>query len=105
METLLPRYKMLITYDIQLDKFELYYRYILGEFVPALRELGLHMTYAWHVPYGHYPARMIEFICENRQTLDAAMADPRWQALESRLQSYTTDYRRKVVYFADRFQM
>jgi hypothetical protein len=100
----LPQYKMLITYDILPDKYELYYRYILGEFVPSLRDLGLHMTYAWHVPYGDYPARLIEFICDNRHTLMTAMANPRWTQLETRLKSYTTHYHRKVVHFEDRFQ-
>jgi hypothetical protein len=104
MTTLIPQYKMLITYDILPDKYELYYRYILGEFVPALRELGLHMTFAWHVVYGTYPARLIEFICESRQTLLTVLAHPRWLQLEARLKLYTTHYHRRVVYFHDRFQ-
>ncbi|MBC8170191.1 MAG: hypothetical protein H7X77_00905 [Anaerolineae bacterium] len=102
--SLLPEYKMLIVYDILPDKYEIYYRYIMGEFVPSLRDLGLYMTYAWHVPYGNYPARQIEFICENAPTLRQILANPDWLQLETRLKSYTTRYQRKLVHFEDRFQ-
>jgi hypothetical protein len=104
MSTIRPQYKLLIVYDVQPDKHDLYYRYILGEFVPALRELGLHMLSAWHVTYGHYPARQIEFVCENRDVLQSALKSARFESLERRLQSYTDRYQRKLVMFEDRFQ-
>lgn len=52
-----PEYKLLITYDILPGKQDSYYRYVLGEFVPTLRNMGVHMTSAWHTAYGKYPAR------------------------------------------------
>lgn len=104
MSTIRPQYKLLIIYDVQNDKHDMYYRYILGEFVPALRELGLHMLSAWHVTYGNYPARQIEFICENQEVLKAALKSTRFESLERRLQSYTNRYSRKLVRFQERFQ-
>lgn len=100
----LPQYKLLITYDILSDKYEIYYRYVLGDFVPAVRELGLYLTYAWHVAYGDYPARQLEFICENREKVQEILTSTRWTRLEDRLKSYTTRYQRKLVHFEDRFQ-
>ncbi|MBC8099339.1 MAG: hypothetical protein H7Y11_07840 [Armatimonadetes bacterium] len=99
-----PEYKVLIVYDILPDKYEPYYRYVLGEFVPALREMGLPMTFAWHVAYGEYPARQLEFICEDRYTLLAVLCSTRWTDLEQQLMTYTTHYQRKLVHFEDRFQ-
>lgn len=99
-----PNYKLIISYDILPEKQEGYYRYVLGEFVPALRTMGLHMTSAWHVAYGEYPARMLEFVIESRDVWDKAMTSTRWSKLEERLQAYTTHYERKLVPYKDRFQ-
>ncbi len=97
-------YRLLIWYDIQDDKFEAYYRYMVGDFVTIARELGLHMYFVWQVPYGKYPARQLEFVVEDRATLRDALISDRWQRAEDRLKSYTYNYGRKVVSFKDRFQ-
>lgn len=99
-----PQYKLIISYDIATDKHEGYYRYVLGEFVPALRTMGLQMTSAWHVSYGDYPARMLEFVIETREVWIKATATPRWKKLEERLQSYTENYDRKLILYKDGFQ-
>jgi hypothetical protein len=104
METIIPRYKVLITYDIRPEKQDAYYRYVLGEFVPALRVMGIHMLSAWHIAYGEYPERQLVFVTESWDTLQSALDSPRFQSLEDRLKAYTTDYRRKVVNYLDRFQ-
>jgi hypothetical protein len=104
METIVPRYKVLITYDIRPEKQDSYYRYVLGEFVPALRIMGVHMISAWHIAYGEYPERQLVFVTESREILQTALDSPRFQSLEDRLKAYTTDYHRKVVNYLDRFQ-
>lgn len=99
-----PEYKLIIVYDILPEKQESYYRYVLGEFVPALRTMGLHMTSAWHIAYGPYPERMLEFVIETREVWDKVVANPRWRTLEERLQNFTDSYSRKLIYYKDRFQ-
>lgn len=97
-------YRLLIWYDIQADKFEPYYRYMVGDFVTEAREMGLHMYFVWQVSYGDYPSRQLEFVVENREVLRAALLNPKWHAAEERLKSYTYNYGRKVVAFENRFQ-
>lgn len=104
MTTIIPKYKMLISYDILPDKQEAYYRYVLGEFVPALRLMGIHMVSAWQVVYGDYPERQVVFVCEDRDVIDDALGNPRFKMLEDRLKSYTDRYTRKVVNYEERFQ-
>ncbi len=102
--TLYPRYKLLITYDIQPGKQDAYYRFALGEFVPGLRSMGIHMLSAWHVAWGDYPERQLVFVTESAEVLQAAFASDRWQHLEERLRGFTTDYTRRVVHYAAHFQ-
>lgn len=101
---IIPRYKILINYDILAAQHEAYYRYILGEFVPTLRTLGIHMLSAWHIAYGDYPSRQLVFITENKEIIKDVFASERWQELEERLKGYTIHYTRKVVNYEDRFQ-
>ncbi|MCU0498923.1 MAG: hypothetical protein MUF87_16345 [Anaerolineae bacterium] len=100
-----PNYKLIIVYNILPDHYDRYYRYVLGEFVPGLRELGLHMSFAWHIAYGNYPVRQLEFLCESRENAKTAFCSPQWQQLIAELKIYTTDFRIKWVRFEDRFQL
>lgn len=104
MTTIIPRFKLILMYDILPDKQSHYFRYVQGEFVPSLRSLGLYMISAWHIAYGDYPSRQIEFAAESFEVIQTAFDNPRWARLESRLQSYTTEYSRKIIAFEDRFQ-
>ncbi len=104
MTTIIPKYKILIAYDILPDQQEVYYRYILGEFVPALRLMGIHMVSAWHTAYGNYPERQVVFVAESWEVIEDAFANPRFKMLEDRLKTYTTGYERKVVAYAEHYQ-
>ncbi len=96
--------KLLLTYDPIPEHREEYFRYVLGEFVPALEKLGLKFCEAWHTAYGSYPLRLTGFLALDRQTMDRALASEDFQRLESRLQDYVINYRRKIVQQSHRFQ-
>jgi len=96
--------KLLLTYDPLPKHREEYFRYVLGEFVPALENLGLTLCEAWHTAYGQYPLRLTGFIAEDRETLETVLASPEFLELESRLQDFVINYRRKIVAKQPRFQ-
>lgn len=89
--------KLLLTYDILPDVQETYFQFILGEMIPALQALGLHMAGAWHTAYGDYPVRLVEFIAEDRAALDSVLQSPTWEQMESRLLEYVVNYTKKIV--------
>lgn len=99
-----PRYRLILQYDIRLDMFDPYYEYIIKEFVPALQSMGLFMVAVWQTTYGSYPARQVDFVTENVETLRDMLGSDRWQALENRLLSYTENYQRKTVRYRSGFQ-
>ncbi len=100
-----PEYKMLLMYTIRPETSDGYYRYVLGEFVPALQEKGVYMHMAWQIAYGDYPDRRIEFVTESRDSLKKLLQSDEWLDMEARLKSYTTDYSRKILRFTQRFQL
>lgn len=100
-----PTHRLMLMYDIDPLHYGAYYRYVLGEFVPLLQQLDLHMVYAWQVVSKNRPERQIEFVCESETIIREALKSQRFLRAERRLKSYTTHYERKVVHFANRCQV
>ncbi len=89
--------KLLITYDPLPDTREAYLEYVLGEFVPGLEQAGLPMSEAWHTAYGRYPLRLTGFRAPDRATLESFLASEAFLRMETRLQSFVVNYRRRIV--------
>lgn len=96
--------KLLITYDPVDERREGYFRYMLGEFVPAMEQLGLIMCEAWHTAYGEYPLRLTVFTAPDEPTMEAALDSEAFEELEVRLQQFVENYRRRIVPTRKRFQ-
>jgi hypothetical protein len=96
--------KLLLTYDPIPEHREAYFRYVLGEFVPAMEQLGLTMCDAWYTAYGSYPLRLTGFIAQDLDTLEHILSSVRFKNLEARLQELVVNYARRVVPRSSRFQ-
>ncbi len=103
-QSIIPTYKLLMTYDIRPEVVEKYYYFVLKEFVPELETMGLYMFKVWHVAYGDYPIRQLEFVVEELETLQDVFDSDRWIDLEGQLRELTTNYARKVVHFRKGYQ-
>lgn len=101
---IVPRYRLLMRYDIRPELYDAYYQYLVKEFVPALQSMELYMSGVWHTAYGPYPARQLEFVADNLDTLREVFHSERWEELENRLKSFTLRYERKLVRYRNRFQ-
>ena len=81
-----------------------YFRYLLGEFVPALEQLGLTLSEVWHTAYGAYPLRLAGFLASDEGMMDSVLTSEEFRALEERLQEYVINYSRRVVSCRSAFQ-
>lgn len=101
---IIPRYRLLIQYDIRLDMYEPYYQFIMNEFLPGMQNMGLHPVAAYHTAYGNYPLRQMDFVSESLDTVREVFESERWGTLENQLKAFTIHYDRKVVRYRDTFQ-
>ncbi len=97
-------FKVLLTYDIIPETQETYYQFMLGELVPTVQTLGLGMAEAWHTAVGNYPLRLVTFVGESQEAVNTVIESEQWEELETRLQQYVVNYKRRVVPFRNRFQ-
>jgi hypothetical protein len=103
-QAIIPRYKLIMQYDINQATHEVYYQFVIGEFVPTLQSLGLYMLQVYHTAYGHYPIRQIEFVAENLETIQNALNSEPYKQANTKLQGYISNYSHKIVHFRDAFQ-
>jgi hypothetical protein len=103
-QVIIPRYKMIVSYDIRLSHQDEYYQFVLGELVPRLQEMGVFMTEAWHTAFGEYPMRMVTFVVEEYQTLDELFDSPEWTQLEAELLHFVENYSLRVLRYRSGFQ-
>ena len=78
---------------------------MLSSFVPAIQKLGVYMHMAWHIAYGDYPMRKIEFVTESAEVLRQLFLSDEWEELEGKLKRYVVDYERKVISYRNGFQL
>lgn len=101
---IVPRYRILIRYDIRATDYEPYYQFVMNEFVPTLQSMGLYMVGVWHTTFGSYPMRQVEFVSDSLMTVREVFQSERWEHLERKLLTFIERYDRKVVRYHDRFQ-
>ncbi|MGC8780690.1 MAG: hypothetical protein ACP5UQ_07480 [Anaerolineae bacterium] len=96
--------KLLVAYDIRPGYESAYRRFIQEEFLPQAQELGLTPSDAWHTAYGNYPLRLLGFIADDLEAVQAVRQTPQWQYLIQRLESLTMNLQQKVVPLRGGFQ-
>ena len=103
-QAVIPKYKLIMQYDINQATHEVYYQFVIGEFVPTLQGMGLYMLQVYHTAYGQYPVRQIEFVAENLETIHSAMDSEPFKRVNGKLQGFVSNYSQKIVHFRDAFQ-
>ncbi|MCK6628077.1 MAG: hypothetical protein L6R45_23225 [Anaerolineae bacterium] len=96
--------KLLLVYDIKPHREAEYYRYVLGEFLPTLQNMGLIMVEGWHTAYGDYPMRLIAFRAEDETTMQKVLNSDEWRAAKERLLKLVRDYEQRIVVARNPFQ-
>lgn len=106
---IIPRYKLMLFYDISSQDIDTFYQFVMNEMVPALHEMGLYIFRAFHtIPgpsAGEYPLRQVEYVAEDLETIQNVLSSDKWQELEAQLLTHVTNYSRKIVQFRQGFQM
>jgi hypothetical protein len=97
-------YKLLVTYNIKPNREAEYYRYVLGEFLPRLQNIGMLMTEGWHTAYGNYPVRLLVFRTNDDIDIEEAMASEEWIDGKNTLLKLVADYEERLVPAKNSFQ-
>ncbi len=95
---------MLLAYNIKPNREAEYYRYVLGEFLPSLQDIGLMMVEGWHTAYGDYPIRLIAFRVQDDTEMNEVLKSTQWKQGKEKLLKLITDYEERLVPAKNTFQ-
>ncbi len=98
------RVKLILTYDVLPRREDEYYEFMTSELLVWMQEQGLILSDVWHTLYGEYPMRMVGLVAQDEDHLNNVLRRPDWKALEERIQTYVTNYRRRVVPYRGKLQ-
>lgn len=108
-QSIIPRYKLMLFYDLATSDMEAYYQFVMTEMIPAVHGMGLYIFRAFHTIPGPLtegqPMRQVEYIAEDLETIENVLKSEVWQDLETRLTNYVNNYSRKIVRFRQGFQL
>ena len=96
--------KLLLSYDINTDNTDAYFRFFLGRYIPVMQALGLEVSEAWHTAYGNYPNRLVGFVTRDMQRALALLPNENWIHLNQELLTYVTNFSYKIIPYREGFQ-
>jgi len=105
---IIPRYKLMLFYDLKTPETETYYQFVMNELIPSLHEMGLYIFRAFHtIPgvVGESAQRQVEFVAEDLATVNLVLESDEWQNFETKLLTHATNYSKKTVRFRQGFQL
>ncbi len=97
--------KVLMTWNIRIDKDREYFEFLIKQFLPGMQRLGLQPTDAWFTAYGEGPQVLAAALVPSYEAARYILASQAWQHLEEKLRDYVTDYRYKIVPAREGFQL
>jgi hypothetical protein len=97
--------KLSLTYDVKDETIEEYRQFVMGEFLPEVQKMGLAVAEVWHTAYGDYPNRQTELVSRDEDTMWRILNSEEWDKLETRLEEYVSDLKRKVMPYKQGFQI
>lgn len=98
-------FKLLMSWNIQPGREDEYFEFVIRDFGPGLIALGVQPTDAWYTQYGDRPQILTGGVTEDLESLQRALASDEWRKLKTKLLTYVTDYKQKVIQASESFQL
>ena len=97
--------KLLMTWDILPNQEQEYFEFVISEFMPEIKDLGIRPVELWYTVYGEQPQIMIAAKIQSQAALNVAMATKEWQRLLDNLLKFVDNFSYKVIPARTGFQL
>lgn len=94
-----------MTWDILPNHEQEYFEFVISEFIPEIKQLGIVPVDAWYTMYGDQPQIMVSARIRSKDELEAVMASQEWNTLMEDLLTYVENFDYKVVPARSGFQL
>lgn len=94
-----------MTWDILPNREQEYFEFVVSEFIPKIKPLGIKPVDAWYTVYGDASQIMVTAKAENQTALEVAMASGEWNRLVDDLLEFVDNFSSKVIPARPGFQL
>lgn len=97
--------KLLMSWDILPNQEQEYFEFVVSDFIPDIKQLGIRPVDAWYTMYGDQPQIMVSAKSNSQAALNVAMASKEWNRLLDNLLKYVDNFSYKIVPAKSGFQL
>lgn len=97
--------KLLMSWDILPNREQEYFEFVISDFIPGIKQLGVSPVDVWYTLYGNQPQIMIAAKIQSQAALNVAMASKEWQRLIDSLLQFVENFSYKVITAKTGFQL
>jgi len=94
-----------MTWDILPNREQEYFEFVISDFIPEMKQLGIRPVDAWYTMFGEQPQIMIAAKIQSQAALNVAMASKEWQRLLDNLLQFVENLSFKVIPSRTGFQL
>lgn len=94
-----------MTWDILPNREQEYFEFVVGEFIPQIKPLGIKIVDAWYTVYGDAAQIMVTAKADSQTSLELAMASGEWNRLVDDLLDYVDNFSSKIIPSQPGFQL
>jgi len=89
--------KLLMQWDIRMGREQDFSEFVVREFAPKLMQLGVQPSEVLYTMYGEGPQMLAIGVVESHEKASEILFSPGWKKLHTKLLTFVTNYRHKVV--------
>ena len=97
--------KMIMRWDIRIEKDSEYSEFFVHEFIPGLNKLGVVEIQVWFTQYGDCEQIMASGIANTLADMKKVLDSDEWELLSGRLEEYVKEFSLKIVSATGGFQV
>ena len=97
--------KLIMTWDILPNQEQEYFEFVISDFLPEIKQLGIRPGDVWYTMYGDQPQIMIAAKTQSQASLNVVMASKEWQLLLENLSKFVENFSYKVIPAQTGFQL
>lgn len=97
--------KLVLRWDIQSGAESEYFEFMVSEFIPGIKRLGITQPGVWYTAYGKSEQILVTGITETEDHMKYVLQSDEWDKLKERLEELVNNYNQKVVPATGGFQL
>ena len=97
--------KLILRWDIQPGSESDYFEFMVSEFIPGLKKMGITEPGVWYTAYGDAEQILVSGQTETREHMEYILRSGDWERLKDRLVELVTNFSLKITPSSGGFQL